>query len=277
MARIVGGFSVPHTPFFPVTVAKDPESPDGRGYAAVREQLEASRPDMIVAFACDHLNTFFLDNLPTFAVAAVDRFGGPNDDPPGLEHRVVPSDRALGKAIHARGIERGFDLALVERLEVDHSVMVPLHFLTPDHDLPVVPVFVNGLVPPLPTAARAHALGRAVGEIVREHPAELRVAVLATGGINLEVAGPRAAEGDVAGAPDPAWLEHVVARLGAGEVDELVEEATGERLAGAGNAAGELLCVLAMLGVIGHARPVLLDAEPQRGQAYGAWRLEDPS
>jgi hypothetical protein len=109
------------------------------------------------------------------------------------------------------------------------------------------------------------------------------VAVLATGGINLEVGGPRVAEGAVAGAPDPAWLEHVVARLRAGEVEALVEEATSEKLQSVGNAAGELLCVIAMLGAIAdpgvgaiaEPTPLFLDPEPRLGHAYGAWRREE--
>ncbi len=272
-ARVVGGVLVPHTPYFTVKLAAEPESADARCFAAVRGQLEELRPDVIVAFDCDHLNTFFLDNLPTFAVAAVNRFGGPNDHSPGLERRVVPSHRGLGEAIHERGVDAGFDLALVQSLEVDHSIMVPLHFLTPDHEVPLVPVFVNGLVPPLPTAGRAHALGRAVGQIVRAYPEDLRVAVMATGSINLEVGGPRVSEGELWGAPDPAWMDHVVERLRAGEVTRLVEEATAEKLASVGNVAGELLCLLAMLGAIGDARPDFLEPQPYFGHAYGTWLL----
>jgi gallate dioxygenase len=275
LARIVGGFSVPHTPYLPVTIPNDPQSLDGRCYSRVREHLSEVRPDVIVTFACDHLNTFFLDNFPTFAVAAVDQFGGANDDPPGLKYRVVRSHRGIGKALHGGGIEKGFDLALVERLDVDHSIMVPLHFLTPDHDVPVVPVFINGLVPPIPTAARAHSLGRAVGEIIRVYSEDLRVAALATGAINLEVAGPRVFEGEVWGAPDPSWLEHVLARLRAGQVDKLVEEATIRKLASVGNAAGELLCLVAMLGAIGDHPPVFLEPQPRLGHAFGAWRSEE--
>jgi aromatic ring-opening dioxygenase catalytic subunit (LigB family) len=274
-ARIVAGFCVPHTPYFTVTLPENPESPDARCYERLREHLAELRPDVIVAFDCDHLNTFFLDNLPTFAVAAVDRFGGPNDDPPGLEHRVVPSHHGLGRAIHSGGVEAGFDLALVEKLDVDHSLMVPLHFLTPEHDVPVVPIFVNGLVPPIPTAARAHALGRTVGEIVRAYPEDLRVAVMASGSINLEVGGPRAKEGEVWGTPDPAWMRHVVARLWAGAMDRLVEDATREKLASVGNVAGELLCLVAMLGAIGDRPPAFLEPQPALGHAFGAWRSED--
>ena len=269
MASVVGGFCVPHTPYFPV--ALQPGSVDMRGYEEVRRRLEDARPDVIVAIACDHLNTFYLDNLPPFAVAAVDEFGGPNDESPGLPVRRVPSHQGLGLALHAGLLAHGFDAARSERLDVDHSVMVPLHFLTPSHEVPVVPVFVNGLTPPIPTGVRALAFGATAGAVLRDFGGDLRVAVLATGGINLEVGGPRAAVGEVWGAPDPAWLDHVVARLRADEVGELAEEATPERLAGVGNAAGELLCVLAMLGAVGGGAPAYLEPQPEVGHAYGAW------
>jgi aromatic ring-opening dioxygenase catalytic subunit (LigB family) len=274
VSDLVGGILVPHTPYFTLTLADDPESPDARCFEEVRGRLEELRPDVIVAFDCDHLNTFFLDNLPTFAVAAVDRFEGPNDGSPGLERRVVPSHRGLGEALHAGGVEAGFDLALVQSLEVDHSIMVPLHFLTPDQVLPVVPVFINGLVPPLPTAARAHTLGTAVGRLVRAFPEDLRVAVMASGSINLEVGGPRVNEGELWGAPDPAWMEQVVERIRGGEVARLVEEATAERLASVGNVAGELLCLVALLGALGDARPDRLEPQPRFGHAYGTWVVE---
>jgi gallate dioxygenase len=273
MATVVAGFSVPHTPYLPATLAKDPGAPDAALFAAVRLQVEAVAPDVLVVFDCDHFNTFFLEGVPTFAVAAVDAFAGPNDEAPVAE-RVVPSHRRLGAAIHAHGVDHGFDLVRTERLTVDHSIMVPLHFLTPGNDVPVVPVFVNGLAPPIPRAARAHALGAMVGDAVRAFPEELRVAFLATGSINHEVGGPRINEGELWGAPDPGWLDHVVTRLRGAEVATLIDEATPERLAAVGNVAGELLCILAMLGAVGDLAPAFLEPQPGLGHAYGAWLVE---
>ena len=271
MARIVAGFSTPHTPYLPMVVPKEADSLDGSYFNEIRERLEAAAPDVIIAFDCDHLNSFFYDNLPTFAVAAVDRFRGPSDDNPAIAPRYVPSHESLGRAIHSEGLKAGFDLALSERLDVDHSIMVPLHFLTPAFDIPVVPVFINGLAPPIPAGGRAYALGQAVGEIIRGFPEDLRVVVLATGSINHEVGGPRILRGELWGAPDPSWLEHVLARLRADEVDALVSEATPEKLASVGNVAGEIYCVLAMLGAIGAGPPIFLEPNVRLGHAYGAW------
>ena len=275
MARLVAGLSTPHTPYLPVTVPTDPDSLDGRYFGTVREHLEAARPDVIVVFDCDHLNSFFYECLPAYAVAAVESFTGPNDENPGIASREVVSHAALGRAVHEGALRSGFDAALSLRISVDHSVMVPLHFLTPDFGIPVVPVFVNGLVPPIPPGTRAYALGRAVGDAVRAFPEDLRVAVLATGSINHEVGGPRIHEGELWGAPDPGWLDHVVARLRAGEVDRLVEEATLEKLTSVGNVAGEIHCIFAMLGAIGPRRPMFLEPQPRLGHAFGFWPGEE--
>ena len=78
MAQIVAGFGVPHTPVFPFFVKRDgPDCEIAKLFAAQKEQLAAARPDVIVMFDTDHLNTFFLDNLPIFAVGVDETFTGP--------------------------------------------------------------------------------------------------------------------------------------------------------------------------------------------------------
>lgn len=271
MADVIAGFSVPHTPYFPVTLPKDPDGLDSRCFARTRQELEAVAPDLIVAFAPDHLSTFFYDNLPTFAIGAVDELGGPNDKTPGVPYRRRSSRASLGTAIHAHCLSRGFDPSLSQKLEVDHSVTVPLHFLEPEGEVPLVPVFINGIAPPIPTGERALALGRAVGEALRQSGENLRIAVLASGSINHEVAGPRVLPGEVWAAPDPTWLDHVLKRLHDGEIDQLASEATPEKLASVGNVAGELLTVIAMLGALGEASVSFLESQPRLGHAYGVW------
>jgi hypothetical protein len=160
----------------------------------------------------------------------------------------------------------------VEHFEADHSVIVPLQMLGARRDLAVVPLVINALCPPLPNATRAYAFGQAVGEAIRAFPGPLRVLVLADGGINQEVAGPRSAPGRADGAPDPAWLDNVTARLRAGEVNQLLSEATPGRLSHAGNACGELLTVLAMLGAYGPAAADRFEPGYEDGFAFGLWK-----
>ena len=99
MAQIVAGFGVPHTPIFPHFVKRDgPDCEIARLFRAQKEQLAETRPDVIVMFDTDHLNTFFLDSLPIFAVGIDRTFRAPNDEP-----RDVP-DYALMAGVPARRI-----------------------------------------------------------------------------------------------------------------------------------------------------------------------------
>ena len=150
MAEIVAAMGVPHTPMFPALVARlGPECEVARLYAEVARQLAAVQPDVLVIFDSDHLNTFFLNNLPVFSVGVGARISGPNDETP-MPHYEVPVHDRLAAHLRHGGVEAGFDLAMAQDFTVDHSIMVPLHFLTPQMQTPIVPMFINGLVPPLP-------------------------------------------------------------------------------------------------------------------------------
>lgn len=275
MARLVGAFGVPHTPGFPEMVAREgPESATGALYGRIRDELNAVRPDLLVIFDSDHLNTFFLDNLPTFAVGVAEETAGPNDGTLGLERRVVPVHREAAQYLIAAGLSEGFDLAQTQRFEVDHSIMVPIHFLAPHLTLPIVPVFINGIVPPLPGARRCFSLGESFAKLIEDWHPDLRVVVLASGSFSLEVGGPRIAPGRPFGVPDPAWAAHVVSRLQSGDGQDLVVEATSQQLSHAGNVAGELLNWLAVLGTVRGRRPDFCEPQEEFGHAYAAWRFD---
>jgi protocatechuate 4,5-dioxygenase beta chain len=150
MAEIVAAFGVPHTPNFPELVRKlGPECEVARLFAEVAKNLQEVQPDVLVIFDSDHLNTFFFDNLPTFSVGVSTLASGPNDNT-RMPHYDVPISFPLARQVQVVGIENGFDLSVSEEFKMDHSIMVPLHFLTPKMNVPIVPIFINGLAPPLP-------------------------------------------------------------------------------------------------------------------------------
>jgi hypothetical protein len=273
MAQIVAGFGVPHTPIFPFVVKRDgPDCETAKLFAAQKEQLAAVRPDVIVMFDTDHLNTFFLDALPIFAVGVDKSFSGPNDEPRECPVYTIPS--AAGFAAHIRqiSIESGFDAALTQHYSVDHSIAVPLHFLTPDMQVPVIPFFISGHVPPLPSARRCHALGQTVARAIESWPEPLRVAVMGSGSFSLEVGGPRMAPGRSDGVPDPDWAWRVIKLLEEQQIDTLIAEATPYQMRKAGNVGGELLNWIAMLGAIGGRKPTYVAPQMANGHAYGVWR-----
>ena len=102
MAQIVAGFGVPHTPVFPFFVKRDgPDCEIAKLFGAQKEELAAARPDLIVMFDTDHLNTFFLNDLPIFALGIDKSFKAPNDEPRDVPNYTVKSSPGLAAHIRA--------------------------------------------------------------------------------------------------------------------------------------------------------------------------------
>jgi gallate dioxygenase len=275
MAQIVAGFGVPHTPIFPHFVKRDgPDCEIAKLFGAQKNELAAARPDLILMFDTDHLNTFFLNDLPIFAVGIDQTFKAPNDEPRDVPNYIVPSHRKLAAHVRAAAVAAGFDVGMTQNFSVDHSVTVPLHFLTPDMDVPVIPFFVSGHLPPLPRAARCYALGQAVARAIEAWGEPLRVVIMGSGSFSLEVGGPRMAPGRSDGVPDPDWAMRVINLLEAQQTERLIAEATEHQLLKAGNVGGELLNWIAMLGAIGNRKPNYVAPQMQNGHAYGVWRWQ---
>jgi gallate dioxygenase len=275
MAEIVCALGVPHTPAFPrMARSEGPEGPVERLFRAVREQLEAVQPDVLVVYDSDHVNTFFFNNWPTFAIGVTPQIYGPNDDNSGLPKTVVASNEDLAHHLYAGGIHSGFDFALAQKFEIDHSIMVPLHFVTPKLNVPIVPLFINGVAPPLPAAKRCFALGSAVRSTIEGWPQDLRVAILASGSFSLDVAGPMMEPGGNSGTPAMDWSNRVVELLGAGKITDLLEETTSDQIARAGNVAGEILNWIAMLGMLDGRKPAFVEKHDGFGHAFAAWRWD---
>jgi hypothetical protein len=273
VAEIVGAFGVPHTPVFPFFVKRDgPESEIARYFGALTAELQRLMPDLIVMFDTDHLNTFFFDNLPIFGVGVAESFKGPIDEVREVPVQDITSNQDFGAHLRRTGVEAGFDLALVQEFGVDHSVAVPLHFMTPGMSVPVVPIFINGHIPPLPKAQRCFELGRVVKRAIETFPKPLRVVTMGSGSFSLDVFGPRIAPGRTDGVPDPDWCRRVCELLEQGEVATIVKESTEEQMMKAGNVGGEILNWIAMLGTISAKKPLFVKVQMPNGHAYAAWQ-----
>ena len=267
MAKIVAAFGTPHGPMLPQQVAEAPGKLRSEALMKqVREQLEEAAPDVIIEFASDHFTNFFYNNLPQFCVGMIEQAEGPAETYCAMPHRVVKGHPQLAKRIYGHALKSNFDLAMSQELRLDHSVLVPLHFLTPGMEIPVVPLYVNGLAPPLPSSERCFALGQALGRFIKELDGNQRVALIASGAISLEVGGPRV------GQTDEEWVSTVVGLLEQGKYGSLAKSATAQRMYAAGNVSGELLCWITMTGALGAKRPEFVEIE--EGGGFAAWRLE---
>ncbi|MGW3952298.1 DODA-type extradiol aromatic ring-opening family dioxygenase [Streptomyces sp. NPDC004752] len=159
-------------------------------HEAARALAEA-RPDAVVVIGSNHFRGFFLDMMPAITVGVGELLGaGEAGTPSG----ALPVDTALARHLVESLVGDGFDPAFSLRLTVDHGITHSLQHLVPELDVPVVPVVINMFAPPLPSLARCHALGRAIGSAVRGDGEAKRIAVLASGGLSHQL-------------PWPAWFE----------------------------------------------------------------------
>ena len=277
MAKIVGVYAVPHTPSFVEEVRLKGEATEpAQFFSIVRSHLEQTRADVIVTINNDHFNTFFFDKWPTFAIGIAERTAGPNDQTPGMPRYHPVIELSAAKHILSSLVQAGFDFMSSMDFEIDHGALVPLHFMAPDMARPIVPIFINCVVPPLPPSRRCYQLGRSIATAIRTWDRDVRVAVITSGSLSLEIGGPRVEIDKTFGVPDPAWAAWVLDRIKLCEHSELIQKATEARMLEAGNVAGELLNWIIALGIVGESRPVVLFDQPALGNAFAAWSVEEP-
>jgi Catalytic LigB subunit of aromatic ring-opening dioxygenase len=164
-----------------------------KGYEPVAKWLAERKPDVLVFFYNDHATSFFFDVYPTFALGVsslfeiADEGAGKRPLPPIKGHPQLAAHMAESL------INDEFDLTLFQDRPLDHGCHSPLPLLWPHKpDWPgcVVPIEINVLQYPLPTARRCYKLGQAVRRAVESYREDLRVAVIGTGGLSHQLTGP---------------------------------------------------------------------------------------
>jgi len=200
MASIVGAVNVTHVPYIGRAIAnklqQDPYwKPFFDGFPPVREWLAKVRPDVAVVIYNDHGLNFFLDKQPTFAIGAAPEYRNADE---GWGIPTLPpyqGDQDLSWHLIESLVGEEFDLTTCQEMVVDHAFTLPLELLWPDrHPCPVrtVPVCINTVQHPLPSAARCFKLGQAIGRAVESWDADARVVVIGTGGLSHQLDGQRA-------------------------------------------------------------------------------------
>lgn len=155
-------------------------------YAAFHEMraaIEATEPDALIVVAAEHFANFFMDNMPSFAIGMADHYDGPIEDSAwlGIDKFRAPGARDLSLRLITE-VMHTVDVAYAEEWKFDHGIAVPLHFLTPRFDLPIVPTNINCQGPPLAPLHRARAFGQALRRAA--DLATERIALVGTGGIS---------------------------------------------------------------------------------------------
>lgn len=198
MAKIIGGLTTSHVPAIGAAMAKGLQGepywkPFFDGFLPVHQWLEEVQPDVAVVFYNDHGLNFFLDKMPTFAVGAAPEYCNADE---GWGIPTLPPFQGqvdLSWHIINHLVEREFDITTCQEMLVDHAFTLPLKLFWPKA-IPVttVPICINTVQFPLPSAKRCLALGRAVGEAIQAWDSDKKVVVIGTGGLSHQLDGQRA-------------------------------------------------------------------------------------
>jgi protocatechuate 4,5-dioxygenase, beta chain len=200
VARIIAGVTSSHVPAIGAAIdLKKTEEPYWQrvfsGFEKSKAWMANAKPDVVIAVYNDHASAFSVELIPTFALGCAAQFP-PADE--GWGPRPVPVVKGhpeLASHIAQSVILDEFDLTVVNKMEVDHGLTVPLNLMfgsPPEWPCPVIPLAVNVVMYPPPTGHRCYMLGRAIRRAVQSYPQDLRVVVMGTGGMSHQISGPRA-------------------------------------------------------------------------------------
>ena len=183
-----------------------------KGYDYSKQWMKDNQPDVIILVFNDHATAFSLDMIPTFAIGTTDTYQ-PADE--GWGPRPVPvvhGHPELAAHIAQSVIQQDFDLTLVNKMDVDHGLTVPLSLMfgqPQSWPCPVIPFAVNVVQYPVPSGQRCFNLGKAIRKAVDSFDQDLKVQIWGTGGMSHQLQGPRA--GLINQEFDNAFLDQLIA------------------------------------------------------------------
>jgi len=255
MARITASVYTSHVPAIGAAMdlhktAEPYWQPLFKGYEFSRQWMREHKPDVVFLVYNDHATAFSLDMIPTFAIGTAaqyqpaDEGWGPRPVPPVLGHPELASHIAQSV------IQQDFDLTIVNRMDVDHGLTVPLSLLCGEQDpqegawpCPVIPLAVNVVQYPVPSGQRCFNLGQAIRKAVESYDEDLNVHIWGTGGMSHQLQGARA------GLINAEWDNRFLDRLIA-EPEELAKVPHIEYVREAGSEGIELVMWLIARGAM---------------------------
>lgn len=250
MGQIVASMVSCHAPaLFLRQPGEDPAQLDATidGMRRLGQVLDETKPDALIVVGLDHLEAFSLDVTPAFAVVVGPEVTGSF----GRKQYRVGVHQELARAMLDGCLRRDIDMAFCHKAFMGHAFVVPFEFILEERRIPIVPVFVNVYVPPLPQPHRAYQLGRCIAEIVAERGE--RVAILASGGMSHYPGT------DKYGYPDFEFDRYLLGVMERGDQSALLN-LTSEKLDETGET--ELLTWYVVFGAIGNQRGEVLSYQP---------------
>jgi aromatic ring-opening dioxygenase catalytic subunit (LigB family) len=254
VARIVTAYAMSHILFDPKP-APEAAARIVAGMQQIGRSAAEARPDVLLMVASDHMFNINLTVQPPFCVGVSDDYMALGDM--GIPARPFRGHRDFATKLVVYAAARGFDLAMAEGLRPDHSVTLPLLFIKPWGTVPVVPLYVNINMDPVPSPARCNALAEVIRDFIEtERPAHERVGVVGSGGLSHWLNIPGA--GTVAEEFDEECIDMIIGGR-CGEIATMTAAGIRER---AGNGGLELLNWMMMARTVPDAKGERIFYEP---------------
>jgi 2,3-dihydroxyphenylpropionate 1,2-dioxygenase len=211
---------------------------------AQRQQIEDAGTEALVVIAAEHFGNFFMNNMPAYCMGIGEKYEGPIEDPDWIKiaKTTIPGAPNLGQRL-VREVMKTVDTAFAEEWKFDHGIMVPLNFLTPNYDLPIIPVNINCQGPPLTPLHRAWAFGEALRRACDSVPE--KIAVVGTGGISHWPATPDS------GKINEEWDRDFLDRLMRNDKDALLDYTDEATYRDAGQGGFEIRTFIAIAAAAG--------------------------
>jgi len=200
VASIYAGLTTSHVPAIGAAIdlgkTRDPYwRPLFDGYEFTKGWIQEHLPDVVILVYNDHASAFSLEVIPTFALGCAAEFPPADEGWGARPVPVVKGHPELAWHIAQSTILDEFDMTIVNKMEVDHGLTVPLSLMFGQPDAwpcPVIPLAVNVVQYPPPTGHRCYMLGKAIRKAVESFDRPLRVVIFGTGGMSHQLQGPRA-------------------------------------------------------------------------------------
>ena len=221
----------------------------------MRQAIEDSGAEALVVVAAEHFANFFMNNMPAYAMGMGAEYEGPIEDPDWLKipRTTIPGAPDLSERLITEMMQT-VDLSYAKEWKMDHGIMVPLNFLTPRYDMPIIPANINCQGPPLTPLSRAYAFGQALRRACDSVPE--KIAVMGTGGISHWPATPNS------GKINEAWDREYLDAWAANDKDRLLSYTDEDTLREAGQGGFEIRTLTAISGLCEGSTGTVRYAEP---------------
>lgn len=251
MAKIIGGIGASHSPT--IAFAKDHDkaadpawSPIFDGFRQVQQWVEQQQIDVLFMIFNDHITSFFFDHYSAFALGVDDCYVTADEGGGARNYPAAKGHTELSRHIASALVADEFDLSVFQKKPLDHGFFSPLSMIAASDtgwQGTVVPLQVGVLQFPVPSAKRCYKLGKSLRKAIESFPEDLRVAVVATGGLSHQVHGERC------GFNDEAWDNEFLALLES-DPEKLTEVTLAQYAERGGMEGAEVIMWLIMRGAL---------------------------